>query len=219
MPGFQGPALAGVKEMLFGGDFVAHGLVALRPVLVLWLPALGSMWRRDRTALLVLAAAPLASILAMARFRFFWGGTTADARYVVAVVPLLVPLALLWDDLRRLGAARHLARGGFLALTAWSIGGAAHAVATFDGHPIRELPWPLSPWDASRFRKPVPFRRARPGRDGRAAGPRGSRSPSCGVRAGPPAGGRASPPSLPCCGSRRCCSAAASRPRGGGSTG
>lgn len=149
LPGFRAPLAAGLRDLLWGGDKVTRGLLTVSPVLVLTPLSLAIFWPRAWAAALLLAAAPAALLFTLARYRIYWGGTTGDTRYLQAVVPLLcIPLAFWWDHWRARRSALALSlRALMLALAVVSIAGGIRAVATFDGHPIRELRLPASLWD------------------------------------------------------------------------
>jgi hypothetical protein len=147
LPGFSAPLGPGVLDLLLGRDKVEYALLRTSPVLVLaplgWILLARRSWREA----LMLAVAPLAILLPMATFRAYWGGATADARYVVAALPLLgVPVAFAFDALRSRAAAAW--RAAVILLLAVSVARSMRAVAVFDGHPIREFSTPLTRWSA-----------------------------------------------------------------------
>ena len=104
-------APVGLQGLLFDQQF---GLMPTAPMLVAALVGFVALVRtRWRLALELFALVACYSVAA-ARYRMWWGGWSAPARLVVAVLPVLaVPAAVWWSSLRPFG---RLAGGTLLGL-------------------------------------------------------------------------------------------------------
>lgn len=79
------------------------GLLLFAPVLLIGLPGIVAVWRRDRLLAALLAAVPAGLLAIGGSFSMWWGGASAPSRFLIAAVPaLLVVCGADWEasDLR-----------------------------------------------------------------------------------------------------------------------
>ena len=103
---FQNPGIEERRDgALFGAPDLARvfgltlspfrGLFFSSPLLLLAFAGYGPLWRRDRFAAAVCAAAPLALFAAIASFHAWPGGWAPGPRYLVPAIPFLFPATAL----------------------------------------------------------------------------------------------------------------------------
>lgn len=111
----------GVLGLLFGQKF---GLLPYSPIYLLapiglWAALRGAAWRVPAVATIAICAAFVASTT---RFYMWWGGSSAPARFLVPIVPLIAPLITIgWREMRsplaRAAATLLLIVGVSIAIT------------------------------------------------------------------------------------------------------
>jgi len=93
--GFITPFWEGFSGQVWG---LHRGLIWSNPLLLLALPALAALWRRDRPVALVCAALALTQVLFHASWHAWDGGGAWGPRFLTAILPLLcLPLVALWS--------------------------------------------------------------------------------------------------------------------------
>lgn len=98
----------GLPGLLLDQEF---GLLVYAPVLVLALPGLVLLFRRDRRLALALLAATAAVVLTAGSWHMWRGGFNPPGRFLVPIAPLaLLAVALVWEK-RGLGAGAALLVG------------------------------------------------------------------------------------------------------------
>jgi hypothetical protein len=103
-----------VLGLLFDQKF---GLLVYSPAFLLAVPGLALMWRDARRRALAtgIALVSVGFVAAAARFYMWWGGSSAPARFLVPIVPLLAaPVAVAIAGLRGAGGR------ALVAATVWS---------------------------------------------------------------------------------------------------
>jgi hypothetical protein len=105
-----GHVLEGLLGLLFDQQF---GLTPNAPVLGLALLGFGALWRRSRRLAVELGAIAAAYLLVVSAFPMWWGGSSAPARFTVAILPILGIVA---------GALRAESRGASRSVGAAALG-------------------------------------------------------------------------------------------------
>jgi hypothetical protein len=112
--------IVGLPALLFDQEY---GLLPYAPALLLVAPGLWHMWTRGgatrREALEVLAVVA-ALMCTVAAYAMWWGGSSAPARQIVAILPLLV-LPVAWWDAGAAGRAAVRAAGRALVLAGLTV--------------------------------------------------------------------------------------------------
>jgi hypothetical protein len=128
----------GLAGLLFDQRF---GLLAYAPVLVSALAGLGSMVRdrASRRLGLELLFVVVPYLLSVTHFAMWWGGTSAPARFIVPMLPLLmVPAAFSWTTIRcratRATMLAALALTAFVSASLVLVGGGRLAYNTRQGY-------------------------------------------------------------------------------------
>lgn len=149
---FTGAPLSGLLGQLFAQG---NGLLGTAPFLLLALPGMVALWRRDRTTALKIFLITVPFWIATLTYREWWGGDAPPLRFLLPMLPLWsIGIAVLLAHLRTLAAAS--VAGIFAALTLALT--AAIPVAARFGWPLqngtgallialgRQWGFPLTPW-------------------------------------------------------------------------
>ncbi|HEX4914816.1 MAG TPA: hypothetical protein VFV51_12705, partial [Vicinamibacterales bacterium] len=92
-----------------------HGVVGTAPIYAVALMGLWPLWKQRRSLAVTILIAALTYLIAVSTYAMWWGGTSAPARFVAAILPIAaVLIAVSWSSFPRL-------RGAMLALLVVSI--------------------------------------------------------------------------------------------------
>ena len=98
-----------------------HGLLPWAPVLILVIPGLAVLWRKDRPLALGAAAAALGQIWLVASVPDWWGGYALGARRLVDLTPVFLLAAAPGLSWLRDRAGSAVAHGGAVIASLWSL--------------------------------------------------------------------------------------------------
>ncbi len=150
-PGFGSPLARGLAGLLFSPG---ASLFLYSPVVLLAVPALWHLWRKDRPTAWLLGAPVVLFLLVYAQLGNWMGGRSYGGRYLVVVLPLCCAALPPWLAIARARAARLLIAAVCLASVAVQVPGVAMdfaktGVAWARQYPAGQLPDRRDLWSAS----------------------------------------------------------------------